>query len=167
MNTEQVIIIGYCGPQLSLPNPACMLYSSSLIKKIRLAIHHHYKCDYYFLSPCHGIVHPMDAIAPYSHQDRWKGAVYFAKKKAEWLSKVKYDLYLLGNKYKNFLTFADKDLVKPFPELVATNKIKDRYIHYPKTHHHFDLCNLGRTEEEIFRKFPSFQRIWKCPTEQV
>lgn len=167
MNTDQVIIVGFAGAQSSLPNCAYRLYCSPLIQKIRLTIHYVYKCDWYFLSPYYGIVHPMDAIAPYALQGYWGSIVYQAKFNKDWLSKVNYDLYLLKNKYKTFLTFADKKLVSPFPELVETNQNEDRFISYGKTNHFFDISNLHLKNADLFGKYPDFQRIWKCPPEQV
>lgn len=164
MNTDQVIIVGFAGAQLSWPAPAWALYCSPLIKKIRLALHYVYRCDWYFLSPHYGVVHPMDPINPYCLQGGWMNLVLKASRNKEWLDNVNYDLYLLKNKYKNFLTFADKKLVKPFPELVATNKNEDRFLHYGRTNHFFDVANLSLKKADLFGKYPDFQRIWKSTT---
>lgn len=167
MNTDQVIIVGYAGAQASLPNCAYMLYCSPLIKKIRLALHYVYKCDWYFISPYYGIVHPMDAIAPYSLQQYWGSMVYHSKFNKDWLASVNYDLYLLKKKYKSFLTFADNLLVQPFPELVETNKNEDKFMSYGRTNHFFDITNLTLKNADLCGKPPDFPRIWKQPTKPM
>lgn len=125
-----VAIVGFKGTQRSYKTEAFRLYISLVYARVKALINSYYKCDWFFISPIHGILHPEEKIEPYSlstySSDVWNKLCRGAVSSREWVSKVNYQLYLLSFKYENFVTFAEKDLVRPFKILRESNKNKGK-----------------------------------------
>jgi hypothetical protein len=132
MNKKHLVaIIGFKGSQASFKTEAYKFYKSTAYTEVKTLVNYYYNCDWYFISPKHGIVHPEEKLEPYSlcsyPEEVWSPLCNSAVTNQAWINKVEYQLYLLSFKYENFITFAEKDLVKPFEILRTTNINKGKH----------------------------------------